>query len=454
MSAKDVVLFVEDEPLVRDSIIPELEDAGFEVVAAESGDEASYILPKMRRIDLLLTDIRMPGRIDGWALAEIARCRRPNLPVIYASGLAPQRASEVEGSLFLAKPYRVGEILNAIEELKSGGEELAEINGEANSPNEELETSKEELKSLNEELRAANAKLRARVDELSRANSDLANLLASARIAAILLDPQLAIKRFTPAAKDLFHLAESDVGGPISHLSQRLRLDFVQEDAERVLRTLDAIERQTESDDGARRFVMRMSPYYSPENVIFGVVINFIDVTRITAAKAEIVALTCETRKRAESLERIVDLIPAGIFILGNDVAQPVQVNRCGARLIGDQTDRRGPRDAAVPFRLFSHGRELPFWEQPLQQAAYTGQAVPTIEGRLIRCDGSSAPVLMSAEPLLDEMGSPLGAIAAIIAKPDREEVEARQPSTLPSACLECRHVGQLLFCVAQRPFR
>ena len=116
---KDIVLFVEDEPLVRDSIVPELEDAGFEVITAENGEEASYILPKMRRINLLLTDIRMPGRINGWHLAEMARCRRPNLPVIYTSGFAPQPASKVEGSVFLAKPYRVDEILNAIQEVKS-----------------------------------------------------------------------------------------------------------------------------------------------------------------------------------------------------------------------------------------------------------------------------------------------------------------------------------------------
>lgn len=118
MADKQVVLVVEDESLVRELIVLELEDAGFEVVTAASGDEASYILPKMRRIDLLLTDIRMPGRINGWVLADMARCRCPKLPVIYTSGFAPQQGMEVEDSLFLAKPYRAGEILSAIEKLK------------------------------------------------------------------------------------------------------------------------------------------------------------------------------------------------------------------------------------------------------------------------------------------------------------------------------------------------
>jgi CheY-like chemotaxis protein len=121
MDDKRVVLVVEDDDLVRETIVLELEDAGFEVLTAESGDEASFLLPKMRRIDLLLTDIRMPGRIDGWVLADMARCRRPNLPVIYASGYNPQDAREVDGSLFISKPYRAGDILAAITKLGATG---------------------------------------------------------------------------------------------------------------------------------------------------------------------------------------------------------------------------------------------------------------------------------------------------------------------------------------------
>jgi CheY-like chemotaxis protein len=95
----------------------ELEDAGFEVVTADNGDQASYILPKMPRIDLLLTDIRMPGRVNGWVLADMARCRRPNLPVIYTSGFSPQQGMEVEDSIFLPKPYRISDMLKAIAKL-------------------------------------------------------------------------------------------------------------------------------------------------------------------------------------------------------------------------------------------------------------------------------------------------------------------------------------------------
>ena len=79
------------------------------------------------------------------------------------------------------------------------------------------------------------------------------------------------------------------------------------------------------------------------------------------------------------------------------------------------KNDKKGLRDLLVPYRLFDHHRELAFWEQPLQRAALTGQKVPAVEGRLVRRDGSSVEVMMSAEPLLDELGSPIGAVAAII---------------------------------------
>src|ERR1700731_3853729 len=77
-------------------------------------------------------------------------------------------------------------------------------------------------------------------------------------------------------------------------------------------------------------------------------------------------------------------------------------MNRYVARLLGEKTDIRGPRDISIPYRLFGHKHELPFWEQPLQRAVFTGQAVPAVEGRLVRSDGKSLDVLMSADCLMN----------------------------------------------------
>ncbi len=111
-----------------------------------------------------------------------------------------------------------------------------------------------------------------------------ANLLESMQIATLFLDRNLALKIFTSAAKDLFHLIESDVGRPITHIRTHLDADTVGKDAERVLRTLSSIERKVESRDNGARYVMRLMPYRTLDDVIAGVVITFVDITKITAA--------------------------------------------------------------------------------------------------------------------------------------------------------------------------
>jgi len=320
------------------------------------------------------------------------------------------------------------ELESSNEELKSSNEELSSINEELQSANEELETSKEELQSINEELQTVNTELKARVDELSRANSDIANLLESTQIATMFLDRDLAIKSFTPAAKDVFRLVESDTGRPLSHVRTRLRLDTVEEDSERVLRTLAAVEKQVETEDGNTRYVMRILPYRTVDNIIAGVVVTFLDVTRITAAEAKIGELTRDLRNRVESLTILLDLVPAGIFIAENPNApQQVQVNRYGARLLGENRDRKGPSEPSVPLRLFVGDKELSTEEQPLQRALRTGEIVPSFEGRLLRADSSTVDIIASATPLFDEQGKTRGAIAAMVDISARKEAEAEQ---------------------------
>ena len=118
-------------------------------------------------------------------------------------------------------------------------------------------------------------------------------------------------------------------------------------------------------------------------------------------------------------------------FIGWGDTLQHFQVNRYAARLLGDDDSQKGPRDLSVPYRLFDHDRELPFWAQPLHRAAFTGQPVSAGEGRFVRSDSTSLDVLVSAEPLFDEQGKPRGAIAAIVDISERKKLEAHQDRLL-----------------------
>ncbi len=73
------VLVVEDEPLVLDMISQELTDQGFSVQEADSAETALSIIESGKRVDVLFTDIRLPGEMDGWRLATIARKSKPRL---------------------------------------------------------------------------------------------------------------------------------------------------------------------------------------------------------------------------------------------------------------------------------------------------------------------------------------------------------------------------------------
>jgi two-component system CheB/CheR fusion protein len=306
------------------------------------------------------------------------------------------------------------ELESSNEELKSGNEELSSMNEELQSANEELETSKEELQSINEELQTVNSELNSRVEELSRANSDIANLLESTQIATVFLDRHLAVKSFTPAAKDVFRLVESDTGRPITHVRARFNSDTVQEDAERVLRTLSTIERQVESNYNDSRFIMRMMPYRTVDNVIAGVVITFMDVTQVAAAEAKINELTDALRERVEGLESLLDLLPVGAFFMEDTDTGEVRVNRYGSHLLGEYGESVKPRLLVGLVRIFKNGAEIGADAHPLQRAS-RGEQTRAFEGEMSLAGGARIPILMAATPLFGNGGKAHGAIATFI---------------------------------------
>lgn len=102
---------------LRFTVTSDLEDAGYKVLQATRGDEALAILAGAAKIDALLTDLRLPGSIDGWDIAERARQLRPDLPVIYASAYSYVTPRQVPGSIMLDKPYRGEQLLDALDDL-------------------------------------------------------------------------------------------------------------------------------------------------------------------------------------------------------------------------------------------------------------------------------------------------------------------------------------------------
>lgn len=176
----------------------------------------------------------------------------------------------------------------SVEDLRSSNEEMQSMNEELQSSNEELETSKEELQSVNEELSTVNIELQAKVEDLSRSNNDMNNLLAGTGIGTIFVDNKLCILRFTPAVEKIINLIPSDLGRPMSHIvSNFVGYEDLNRDVQEVLDTLAQKKKEVQTRDG-RWYLMYIQPYRTVDNVIEGAVITFDEVTETIKVREEL----------------------------------------------------------------------------------------------------------------------------------------------------------------------
>ena len=113
------VLLVEDEVLISEPVRDALSDEGFAVHVAHTADAALEYLEREGEVDVLFTDINLPGEINGAELASRARAMRPDLPVVYASGrlASSDLGGLVSRSVFLPKPYNLREVCNLLRRL-------------------------------------------------------------------------------------------------------------------------------------------------------------------------------------------------------------------------------------------------------------------------------------------------------------------------------------------------
>ncbi|MBP1294244.1 response regulator [Bradyrhizobium elkanii] len=113
------ILVVEDDSLVREFVVEALREVGHQVIHAADGEEALAWCGR-RVADVLVTDIKLSGKIDGWQIAERCREHDPELPVVYASGFSPVKPRPVAGSPFLQKPYHPEDIVKAVSDAAAG----------------------------------------------------------------------------------------------------------------------------------------------------------------------------------------------------------------------------------------------------------------------------------------------------------------------------------------------
>ena len=114
MADQPCILLVEDEVLLRELLVTHFEDAGILVVPVESAEAALGILESDRRIDVLFTDIKLPGAMDGWRLAEHARTKRPHIRVIYVTGYTAERRAQLPNTIYISKPFRPSLVIEQV----------------------------------------------------------------------------------------------------------------------------------------------------------------------------------------------------------------------------------------------------------------------------------------------------------------------------------------------------
>jgi two-component system CheB/CheR fusion protein len=181
-------------------------------------------------------------------------------------------------------------------------------NEELQATNEELEISKEELQSVNEELITVNNQLNEKLEDLSKANDDLANFLNSSDVATLFLDRGFCIRRFTASATRLMNLLSLDVGRPIKDIANQLVNVSLTSVADAVLKNLATYEQEVAVANGSW-YMMRCVPYRTLNDVIDGVVFTFTDVTGLKQSEEAM-------RRARDYTDNIIQTVPISLLVL------------------------------------------------------------------------------------------------------------------------------------------
>ncbi len=179
----------------------------------------------------------------------------------------------LENELTRAKGY----LQAIIREKETTNQELRSASEEAVSSMEELQSANEELITLNEQAQSQNA-------ELARISDDLTNVLAGVNIAILMLGSDRRIRRLTPAAEKLLHLAPSDVGRPIRDFRLGLAIPDLEDLISVVLKEGRELERDVRADDG-RWYSIRLRPYWTGEQKIDGILLTLVDIHGLKESK-------------------------------------------------------------------------------------------------------------------------------------------------------------------------
>ena len=294
------------------------------------------------------------------------------------------------------------------EELQSANEEIQSTNEELQSTNEELETAQEELQSTNEELATVNEELENRNAELTTSNNDLKNLLSSVNLPILMLDQSLRVRQFTPQAKRLLNLIDTDVGRPIANIRPNVELPDLERLAHQVMDDMGTRNEELKGKTG-EGYSVSIRPYKTHDQRIDGIVVTFFEHAQFASLRR----LATVVR---DANDAIIVMDFSGHFLAWNPAAE---------RIYGyaEPEALDAGLDLSVPKTELAAARAL-------IERLRRGERVPPQQTRRRTRDGGEITVWLTLSLLVDETGAPK-AVSSI--ECPISDAASTQPPTQPA---------------------
>lgn len=279
------------------------DDGGREEVVNLTVEPVSDRASQSALLLVLFESVRMRSPVSG----EAGEAGEPGVTaressIFELSEESRERIQQLEAELQHTKES----LQTAVEELETSNEELQASNEELLASNEELQSTNEELHSVNEELYSVNAEHEHKIRELHEVAGDLRNLMQATEIGTIFTDREHRIRLFTPAASSVFNLMAQDIGRDIRHITSRIAKDDVFEQIARVSASGEAADGRVTTPEG-KTFLRRIKPYLDLNREPGGLILTFVDVTRLSEAETAL-------RESERQFRLIFESAPDGIL--------------------------------------------------------------------------------------------------------------------------------------------
>ncbi len=227
------------------------------------------------------------------------------------------------------------ELEKARETIRTTVEELETSNEELKSSNEEMMSMNEELQSANEELSTTNDELQNTVAELREANDDIANLMRSTKIITVFLDDKLKLRFFTPESRSVFRFVEGDRGRKIDDIGGEIDMSYLINRCQGVLDSTIPVEEEIATEDGSRRYILKIEPYAGDRFAnTGGVVCTMTDITQLSRAVSVADRERQASQRQLAEIEQLYFVSPQAMALLAPDTTY-LRINRQMAEING-----------------------------------------------------------------------------------------------------------------------